>query len=76
VREARELLSWTQDELAAASGVSRNTVRNIERGQQASVRTLLRLAAALGIEVAKLIVSVVVLALWGWAFGSALAGAQ
>ncbi len=40
----------TQRELASAAGISVATVRNVEKGHGASLRTLSRLAAALGRE--------------------------
>lgn len=32
IRAARALLNWSQDELAEASGVARQSIKNIERG--------------------------------------------
>ncbi len=32
IRAARALVGWSQDELAEASGVARQSIKNIERG--------------------------------------------
>lgn len=51
VREARLNLGWSQSELAEAAGVSRPTVARIEAGQQVALGTLVKVAAALGLQV-------------------------
>ena len=50
IREAREELKMTQEELSAKSGVSRATISGLENGSMraTSTVTLLKLAAALG----------------------------
>ncbi|MFD5140592.1 helix-turn-helix transcriptional regulator [Streptomyces sp. NPDC058378] len=55
VRERRRASGWSQGELAAASGVSRQSVAAIEAGKQVpSVTAALGLAAALGCAVEEL----------------------
>ena len=52
----RRLRAMSQDELAEESGVGRATISRIERGETgAHGRTLRRLAAALGVDVAELV---------------------
>ena len=52
IRAAREDQGWTQDQLAAAVGVSRSAVAQWETGRAGQVTTnLTRVAAALGIGV-------------------------
>jgi transcriptional regulator with XRE-family HTH domain len=52
IREAREDLGWTQDQLASAVGVSRSAVAQWETGRAGQVTTnLTRVAAALGVGV-------------------------
>lgn len=53
VREAREAVNMTQEELAQKSGVSRGTICAIEGGSArgTTTKTLLRLAQALGTTV-------------------------
>jgi DNA-binding XRE family transcriptional regulator len=50
IKEAREELKMTQEELAAKSGVSRTTISNLENGstRATSTQTLLKIAKALG----------------------------
>ena len=56
IRHARRRLGLSQEELAAASGVSAATIVQAERGnRQPQGRTLRKLAAALGVEVADLV---------------------
>lgn len=53
---AREALAWTQEDLAAQSGVSRPVVAHIERqARNPDLKTLVRLATALGLSVASLL---------------------
>src|SRR5918998_2129314 len=50
VRQHRTARSWTLDELASRSGVSRRMVISIEHGEgNPSIATLLRISDALGI---------------------------
>ena len=53
VREAREAVNMTQEELAEKSGVSRGTICAIEKGttRGTTTKTLLKLARALGTTV-------------------------
>ncbi|HSZ90009.1 MAG TPA: helix-turn-helix transcriptional regulator [Acetobacteraceae bacterium] len=52
IRASREDQGWTQDQLAAAVGVSRSAVAQWETGRAGQVTTnLTRVAAALGIGV-------------------------
>ncbi|MGA8475807.1 MAG: helix-turn-helix domain-containing protein [Candidatus Cybelea sp.] len=57
VREYRRLLSITQEELAAAAGITRIAVTRLDGNRTAmpSLPTALRLAAALGISVKELV---------------------
>lgn len=53
IREVREKLKMTQDELSEKSGVSRATISALENGSEraTSTQTLLRIAKALGTSV-------------------------
>jgi transcriptional regulator with XRE-family HTH domain len=51
LREARQAKHWSQEELAAVSGLHRRTIQRIERGSNASLESATALAAALGIDV-------------------------
>jgi transcriptional regulator with XRE-family HTH domain len=56
LREYRRLRAFSQQELADAAGVGRNTISRIERGETgAHGRTLRRLAQALSVDVAELL---------------------
>jgi transcriptional regulator with XRE-family HTH domain len=57
VRALRQDRRWSQARLAAASGLSRITVINIENGQTRGIRlvTILRIAAALEVSVYRLL---------------------
>lgn len=56
LKELRALRAFSQQELADASGVGRNTISRIERGETgAHGRTLRRLAGVLGVNVAELV---------------------
>ena len=56
LKELRRLRALSQQELAEESGVGRATISRIERGETgAHGRTLRRLAAALGVDVAELV---------------------
>ena len=50
LRPIRERKLMTIRELAAAAGVSTNTIVRLERGFPAEFRTVRKLAAALGVE--------------------------
>ena len=57
VRESRSALGLTLDQLAERSGVSRRMIVNVEAGtSNASIATLLRLATALHVSLADLVV--------------------
>lgn len=52
VSRAREQAHLTQDQLAERSGLSRNTIIRIERGNTSpSMKTLSKIASALGMQV-------------------------
>lgn len=53
LKECRQRMKLSQDELARASGVSRVTISNIETGKTEFVgtKTLLKLASALGVSI-------------------------
>ncbi|HYY19308.1 MAG TPA: XRE family transcriptional regulator [Streptosporangiaceae bacterium] len=56
VREQRQSLGWTLDQLAEAAGVSRRMVVNVEQGAaNPSVGTLLRISDALGVGLPALV---------------------
>lgn len=48
VRRLRRAKGWTQHDLAAAAGLTRNGVWVIERGNKVRLETVLRLMLALG----------------------------
>jgi transcriptional regulator with XRE-family HTH domain len=48
VRRLREARSWSQQTLASRAGLAIRTVANVERGQDATLETLRRLAIELG----------------------------
>lgn len=47
-RALRKSLKWTQARLAARSGVSRDTIHRLERGEVVEVSSLVRLLDAMG----------------------------
>jgi transcriptional regulator with XRE-family HTH domain len=51
LRRLREERSWTQEHLAAVSGVSLRTIQRIEREGNSSAESRLSLAAAFGVDV-------------------------
>ena len=56
LKELRRLRAMSQQELADAAGVGRNTISRIERGETgAQGRTLRRVAEVLGGDVAQLV---------------------
>jgi transcriptional regulator with XRE-family HTH domain len=54
LKSLREAKCWSQAHLAQAAGLNIRTVQRIEAGEPASHETMLSLAAALGVDVAKL----------------------
>ncbi len=55
IKQQRKRKNWSQEELAEKIGVSRNTVSDIEKGQDfVGAKTLLNLAVALDTEVYEL----------------------
>lgn len=53
IKEHREALGLTQDQLSEASGVSRGTISALENGtvRATTTKTLLKIAQALGVTV-------------------------
>jgi transcriptional regulator with XRE-family HTH domain len=47
LRQRRESLRWTQEELAARADVARSTVTNVEAGKSVSPKTIRKLTAAM-----------------------------
>lgn len=47
-RALREELEWTQQRLSASSGVSRDTIHRLERGEVVDASSLARLLDAMG----------------------------
>jgi transcriptional regulator with XRE-family HTH domain len=56
LKELRRLRAYSQQDLADAAGIGRNTISRIERGETgAHGRTLRRLSEALRVDVAELV---------------------
>lgn len=56
VKQRREFLNLSQDELARLSGVSQSSIHYIESGKNSpTAKTLAKLAAALGVSMAELL---------------------
>jgi transcriptional regulator with XRE-family HTH domain len=55
LREIRERLGWTQEDLARAANLSRRRFSDWERGENIRVSSARKLAAALGVEIVDLI---------------------
>ena len=56
VRELRKAQGWTQEELANRAGLDRTYIGRCETGRQnATLKTIYALAAALGVEPATLV---------------------
>jgi transcriptional regulator with XRE-family HTH domain len=56
VRELREAKGWTQEELGFRSGLHRNYVGGLERGERnVGIETVAKLAAALGVRPSELL---------------------
>ncbi|NMR32098.1 helix-turn-helix transcriptional regulator [Arthrobacter sp. SF27] len=51
IRQARQSRGWSQEELGARADVSRPTIARIERGDDVSTATLVKVASALGLTV-------------------------
>ncbi|MDR1246095.1 MAG: helix-turn-helix domain-containing protein [Clostridiales Family XIII bacterium] len=53
IKETREALKMTQEELAEKSGISRGTISALENGtmRTTTTKTLLRISQALGVNV-------------------------
>lgn len=53
IKEYREAVNMTQEELSTASGVSRGTISALENGSErtTTMKTLLKIARALGVTV-------------------------
>lgn len=54
IRSLRLERAWSQEDLAAAAGLSARTVQRLEQGQKPSLETLKALAAAFNVPVARL----------------------
>lgn len=54
IKQLREAKAWSQEHLAAVSGVSLRTIQRVEAEGTASADTRMALAAALGVSVAEL----------------------
>jgi transcriptional regulator with XRE-family HTH domain len=54
LRRQRELAALTQDELAQRAGIHRVTLARLELGGEAEMRTVRKLAQALGVQPADL----------------------
>lgn len=56
IKERRELLRMSQEDLSLKSGISRQTISSLENtpGKNVSTKTLEKLAAALGVTVGEL----------------------
>lgn len=54
IRKLRNEKSWSQEELATASGLNIRTVQRVEKNSSASLQTKRSLALALGIEIQEL----------------------
>jgi transcriptional regulator with XRE-family HTH domain len=58
VRAARELLGWSQERLAEVSGLHRNYVGSVERGERnISIDNMERVAIALNVSLESLVTS-------------------
>ncbi len=55
VIKGRIALGWSELELSQKAGVDRDTVVHVEEGKLPTVRTLLKLAQALGVDVKDLL---------------------
>lgn len=55
VREAREAAGLTQQALASRAEIALRTLARIEAGEDCTVRTLARIALALGVPLASLV---------------------
>jgi transcriptional regulator with XRE-family HTH domain len=55
IREERLRQNRTQDDVWLAAGISRYTLQRVERGEDATLSTLLRIARALRVPLADLV---------------------
>lgn len=58
IGELRRARGWTQERLAAESGVTARTIQRLEAGSDASLETISLIADALGVPVGELFISV------------------
>jgi transcriptional regulator with XRE-family HTH domain len=58
LQSERRQRGWSQDDLAAASGISARTVQRLERGGKATVSSLAALASALAVSAGELTASI------------------
>lgn len=61
VKKLRDKNSWSQEQLAAFSGLSLRTIQRIEAGNTASLETLKSIASVFQIEIKKLTEEVIVI---------------
>lgn len=50
IRERRELLKYTQNDLSELSGVAERTIRSIEGGKNTNLANMTRILQVLGLE--------------------------
>lgn len=50
IRERRELLNYTQNDLSELSGVAERTIRSIEGGRNTNLANMTRILRVLGLE--------------------------
>jgi len=58
VQPAMMAMGWTMDQLAREAHVARNTIMKVFRGEQVRPAPMKRLADALGLDLAELVVEV------------------
>lgn len=61
VKKLREKHNWSQEQLAALSGLSLRTIQRVEAGNRASLETLKSLASVFEVEISKLTEEIIVI---------------
>ena len=61
VKRLREKRNWSQEQLAALSGLSTRTIQRIESGNKASIESLKALASVFEIDISKLQEEIIVI---------------